>query len=72
MHHAQKERRTLPPLIEPGQYRIAGKFGGQKICQIVLEAKKIKIWRNLNLANSCRRTSAHTQTRTYVYVFLVT
>ena len=50
MHHAQKERRTLPPFIEPGQYRIAGKFGGQKICQIVLEAKKIKfgeilIWR---------------------------
>ena len=34
-------------------YRIAGKFGGQKIWRIVLEVEKIKIWRNLNLANSC-------------------
>ena len=35
------------------RYRIAGKFGRQKIWQIVLEVEKIKIWRNLNLANFC-------------------
>ena len=50
-------------------YCIAGKFGGQKIWRIVLEAEKIKIWRNFNLANSCRRTFAHTQTRTCLCVF---
>jgi len=34
-------------------YHIAGKFGGQKIWRIVfvLKVEKIKIWRNLNLAN---------------------
>jgi len=33
---------------------IAGKFGGQKIWRIVLKVEKIKVWRNLNLANSYR------------------
>jgi len=33
-------------------YRIAGKFGGQKIWQIVLKVEKIKIWQNLNLVDS--------------------
>ena len=53
-------------------YHIAGKFGGQKIWRIVLGVKKIKIWQNLKLANSCWHTFAHTQTRTYFYAFLVT
>jgi len=33
---------------------IAGKFGGQKIWRIVLKVEKVKVWRNLNLANSYR------------------
>ena len=35
-----------------GSYRIAGKFSGPKIWRIVLKVEKIKIGRNLNLANS--------------------
>ena len=57
--HEQSQIRTEAyPLVhrmeQYKEYRIAGKFGGQKIWQIVLKVEKIKIWRNLNLANSYR------------------